>query len=93
MQDKLALGTICSITHFDVEKYKGDDKFRTVINEYRLIFGEDTKVKHLDEKECKLPEDTFDFYDHADFRKIANVNTYLTSNKHLSFIISYMYKM
>lgn len=88
LQDKLALGTTCSITHFDVERYKDDDKFRTVLNEYRLIFGEDTKVKLLDEKETNFPDDTFDFYDHADLRKVANVNTYLTGNLFVHSIIT-----
>lgn len=59
------MGNVCSITNFDVEKYKPDDKFRCVLNDYHLIFGEDTKVKHVDGKEDKLPHDTFDFYDHA----------------------------
>lgn len=98
LDHRLALGNVCSITNFDVEMYKSDDKFRTVMHEYRLIFGEDTKVKHLDEKEAKLPDDTFDFYDHDDLLKIANENVYLTGfhiqlfnyTKNIYIIIVYM---
>lgn len=60
------------------KKYKADEKFRCVLNSYRLVFGDDTKVKILDEKEAKLPTDTFDFYDHGDLLQIANQNVYLT---------------
>lgn len=60
------MGNVCSITHFDVEQYKKDEKFRTVVINYRLIFGKDTKIKLLEENNSEFPYDTFDFYDHAD---------------------------
>lgn len=72
------MSNVCTITNFDVEQYKPDEKFRTILNEYRLIFGEDTKVKLLEEQDSTFPEDTFDFNDHADLMNIANQNVYLT---------------
>lgn len=88
MQRAIVGEAFCSITNFDVDRYKEEDKFRTVLNDYRLIFGEDTKVKILDENESKFPEDTFDFYYHVELLKIANVNTYLIGNLFVYFTIS-----
>lgn len=78
LEPKLSVGNICSITNFDVENYKPGDKFRCVFNEQRLQFSEDTKVKVLEDKDGKFPQDIFDFYDLADLKSIAGINVYLT---------------
>lgn len=79
----LALGNICSITNFDVELYKPDEKFRCTLNNYRLVLADDTNVKQLEDKDSKFSPDTFDFYNHADLKSIAGINVYLTGKKAL----------
>ncbi|KAK1368803.1 hypothetical protein POM88_034895 [Heracleum sosnowskyi] len=74
----LRVGNVCSITNFDVQTYKTEDKFRCVDNDMHLTFKKDTKIKDIEEKGQTIPLECFDFYDHNELIKIANKNVYLT---------------
>lgn len=75
---KLSVGRIYSITNFDVETYKPEEKFRCVQLPYHIILKEYTKVKDVEDDGSTFPEDAFDFYDHSELLQIANKNVYLT---------------
>ncbi|KAK1397388.1 hypothetical protein POM88_007251 [Heracleum sosnowskyi] len=78
LEIKLKVGSVCSITNFDVQPYKSEDKFRCTQNENHLVFNNNTKVKDVEEKGTTIANESFDFYDHTDLDSIKNLNVYLT---------------
>ncbi|KAK1369263.1 hypothetical protein POM88_035355 [Heracleum sosnowskyi] len=78
LENKLKVGSVCSITNFDVQPYKSQEKFRCAQNENHLILNINTKVRDVEEKGNTIPQESFDFYDHAELDGIKNVNVNLT---------------
>ncbi|KAK1390084.1 hypothetical protein POM88_018262 [Heracleum sosnowskyi] len=78
LENKLKVGSVCSITNFDVQPYKSQEKFRSAQNENHLILNINTKVRDVEEKGNTIPQESFDFYDHAELDGIKNVNVNLT---------------
>ncbi|KAK1370861.1 hypothetical protein POM88_036953 [Heracleum sosnowskyi] len=78
LKSKLKVGSVCSITNFDVQPYKSEEKFRCAQNENHLILNIHTKVREVEEKGTTIPNESFDFYDHAELDGIKNVNVCLT---------------
>ncbi|KAK1373016.1 hypothetical protein POM88_029209 [Heracleum sosnowskyi] len=73
----LRVGNICLIKDFIVQPYKQEDKFRPVQNDHQIIFSNETKIRDVEDKSMKFPDDAFDFSDHTELHTLRKNPMYL----------------
>lgn len=71
-------GKLYLIKNFQVQNYEEKAKYRAVQMDRQIVFTADTKLKEIEETDIFIPKNSFDLYEYADLKKVADQDLYLT---------------
>ncbi|KAL1830259.1 hypothetical protein ACET3Z_008671 [Daucus carota] len=71
-------GKLYLIKNFQVQNFEEKAKYRAVQMDRQIVFTADTKLKEIEETDIFIPKNSFDLYEYADLKKVADQDLYLT---------------